>query len=137
MTRQALSLDVAFSQESPTASLNQILVIGDLMRWKAEGRITVALAEFQFIEFAALTSAILDTVAPDIILSPLMGDNFDVLDIAQRLSNLNFEGRYRVIADSLPDAQMVRREVCNHAPSLDFDLLTMPPAANDAGLDRT
>lgn len=131
MTMQALSHDVAISQESQRVSQNQTLVIGNLARWKSQGRITVASTEFRFAEFSELTPEILQTFAPDIVLSPLMGDDFDVLDIAVKLLDLGFEGRYRVISDDLPNMGMIKKEVRHHAPGLDFDLLTMPQASND------
>lgn len=116
---------------SQISSLNQTLVIGNLTRWKSEGRITVALSDFQFAEFGALTSDMLKSLAPEIVLSPLMGDDFDVLDVAQKLLDLGFEGRYRVVADRVPNTQMILTEVRNHAPGLDFDLMLMPKASND------
>lgn len=132
MTRQALSRKVAIHQDHPSANQNQTLVIGNLSRWKSEGRNTVALPEFQFAEFGALSSDMLESLSPDIVLSPLMGDDFDVLDVAQRLLDFGFEGRYRVIAECIPNIEMIRTEVNHHAPGLDFDLLIMPPASNDS-----
>jgi hypothetical protein len=126
-----MSHRVAISTASHAAPQNQTLVIGNLTRWKSEGRITVALSDFQFAEFGALTSDMLKSLAPEIVLSPLMGDDFDVLDVALKLLDLGFEGRYRVVAERVPNTQMILTEVRNHAPGLDFDLLLMPKASND------
>lgn len=65
------------------------------------------------------------------VLSPLVADGFDVIDIAIRLAELKYTGRYRAIAEDLPNGNMIRKEVRAHAPDLDFDLLMMSPIAND------
>ncbi|EBA10955.1 hypothetical protein [Roseobacter sp. CCS2] len=107
------------------------LVIGNLARWNAEGRQTASSAHIQFSELRALTKTTLDDLSPSVILSPLMGDDFDVLDVAMRLVTFGYDGRYRAITENLPDAEMIRKEVRAHAPDLDFDILVMPPVAND------
>lgn len=86
---------------------------------------------FQFVDISELNADLLSQGAPDIILSPLLADDFDAVDVAAKLIELNFRGRYRAISDDLPNADIIRREVCNFAPQLDFDLLLMPPLAED------
>ncbi len=108
-----------------------ILIIGDLARWNAQGRGVVSYENFKFSEFGSLTAPLFANIAPTVVLSPLVGDNFDVIDVAIRLTELKYGGRYRVIADDLPNEDMIRKEVRAHAPDLDFDLLTVPRAAND------
>ena len=102
------------------------LVIGDLARWKAQGRVVPPLDGFQFVDIDALNANVVNEKQPDIILSPLVADDFDAVDVAVKLIELRFRGRYRAIADDLPDADLIRNEVRNFAPQLDFDLLLMP-----------
>ena len=108
-----------------------ILIIGDLARWNAQGRGVVSYENFKFSEFSSLTAPVFANMAPTIVLSPLVGDNFDVIDVAIRLTELKYGGRYRAIAEDVPNEDMIRKEVRTHAPDLDFDLLTVPRAAND------
>ena len=110
---------------------DRTLVIGNLARWSAEGRATAAFDVYQYTEFAMLTRELLDRIDPAIILSPLVGDDFDVLEIATQLAKLGYKGRYRAITTDMPNAEMVRAEVRSHTPDLDFDLLVVPPIAND------
>ncbi len=123
--------NIAVRTKEMDALSNRTLVIGNLARWKSEGRITVALNGFQFTDFGTLTLDIFTEFAPEIILSPLFGDNFDALDVAAKLSELRFAGRYRAISDNLPCADIIRKEVRSHAPDIDFDLMLMPAQSLD------
>ncbi len=105
---------------------NNTLVIGDLARWKAQGRVLEPLEGFQFVDISDLSADFVNEREPDIILSPLVADDFDAVDVAIKLIELRFKGRYRAIADDLPDAELIRSEVQAFAPQLDFDLLLMP-----------
>ena len=81
---------------------------------------------FQFITISDLSADLVRKADPEIILSPLVADDFDVVDVAEKLVLLGFQGRYRAIAPSLPDARLVLEEVRSFAPQLDFDLLLLP-----------
>ena len=106
------------------------LVVGDVSRWKSEGRNMPQLCGVQFIGLGDLTETTLCATHPAIILSPLVADDFDVLDVAQRLASLGFLGRYRAISEGLFDPELIREEVRSFAPQLDFDLVVMPVAVN-------
>ncbi|WP_296425833.1 hypothetical protein [Yoonia sp.] len=102
------------------------LIIGNSARWKAEGRLIPRLKGFQFVDIGDLTPQIVNEASPDMVLSPLIGDEFDAVDLAMKLNELNYLGRYRAIANDVPDVELIRREVYGVAPQLDFDLLIMP-----------
>lgn len=102
------------------------VVIGDLDRWKAQGRDIPSLEGFQFVDIGNLKTVFEGDKQPDIILSPLVADDFDAVDVAIKLIELRFKGRYRVITHDMPDAALIRQEVRSFAPQLDFDLLLMP-----------
>lgn len=105
---------------------NSTLVVGDLARWEAEGRMKAQLDDFQFVEIKSLTAEVVRNAAPEIILSPLVADDFDAVDVAAKLIELQFTGKYRAISDTLPDADLIRKEIRSFAPQLDFDLLLVP-----------
>ena len=79
-----------------------------------------------FVGISDLTARTLCETGASIILSPLVGDDFDVVDVAHTLKLLGFRGRYRAISEDLPDAELIREEIRAFAPDLDFDLLLMP-----------
>ncbi|EAR51008.1 hypothetical protein OG2516_03368 [Oceanicola granulosus HTCC2516] len=76
-----------------------------------------------FTSFGNLDRGLLGQIEPDIIVSPLVGPGFDALEIARRLQECGFTGCYRAIADKLPHADLVRREVRAAAPDVEFDLV--------------
>jgi hypothetical protein len=84
---------------------------------------------FHFVGYAEVTAALLAATLPDVVLSPLFGEGFDAIDLARRLVALDYRGRYRVVADGLPEPGVVRAEVRAQAPGLDFDLFVIdsPP----------
>lgn len=81
-----------------------------------------ALAGFHFAAVADLSPSLLAALRPDLILSPLLAGSHDVIDVARRLAELGYAGRYRALADHLPDPAIILTEVRLIAPALDFDL---------------
>lgn len=104
-----------------------ILVTANLARWRRKGRRLPTLAGFAFIEPEAIAAATLKEV--DLVLSALMDDGFDALDVARRLAKAGFRGRYRAVTVPLPDPGAVLAEVRAEAPGLDFDLFILIPQA--------
>ena len=101
-----------------------MLVVGNLRRWRRTGRELPQLAGFSFCGFRDLSPERLAVIAPDVVLSPLVGEDFDVTDLARLLHDCGFTGRYRAVASQLPAPDVVLREVRGVAPCLDFDIFT-------------
>jgi len=103
------------------------LVIGDIALWKAQGRNVPEVDDIDYLEFDALSEQALQTHQPDVVLSPLVTDVFDAFQVITLLSKVQFKGRYRAIAPTLPDIEMIRAEVQTQAREIDFDIVMMPP----------
>ncbi|WP_341213190.1 hypothetical protein [uncultured Limimaricola sp.] len=86
-----------------------------------------ALQNVRYCGFHRVTAELLERVQPSVIISSLMGPQFDAVDLALRLSMLGYGGPYRVLGTSVSDARMVRDEIRKVAPWLDFDLIEQPP----------
>ncbi len=125
------SMDGGFSslQELIPNHAKSTLVVGDMARWKAQGRNLPNLEGLRFIDLSALDQNVLAKQKPDIILSPLISEDFDAVDVAGVLASLNYDGPYRAVTDIIPDPELVRKEVRNYAPHLDFDLVVLPMMA--------
>jgi len=73
------------------------------------------------IAFADLNATRLESAM--IVLSPVVGIGFDAVDVAIRLQSADFRGRYVAFAPTLVDDTMIRTEVKNVAPDLNFDVI--------------
>ncbi|SFR39797.1 hypothetical protein SAMN04488005_1412 [Yoonia tamlensis] len=102
------------------------LVIGDVMRWQAQGRNIAPFDGLEFHAFDALGVELLAETAPETIFSPLIADTFDAYDLAQFLGDCGFSGRYCAISNPLPDRDAVIAEVKRRAPALWFDIFIVP-----------
>ena len=104
-----------------------LLIVGDLHHWRLAGRDLPDLDGFHFVDFADVTGDLLDRLRPDVVLSALMAEGFDALDLAATLAALSYRGAYRSIGVDLPNPAAIRREVMAAAPGLDFEILLISP----------
>ena len=102
------------------------LVIGDQRAWDVNASHPPFIEGFKFIDIDALEAKVFDNFPAAIVLSALMTRNQDAIEIARKLKEFSFEGRYRVIADALPNPDLVAREVKAAAPDIDFEVLNLP-----------
>ncbi|MBL4811828.1 MAG: hypothetical protein JKX69_05585 [Rhodobacteraceae bacterium] len=104
-----------------------MLVVGDLQRWLGEGRKMPVLPGLRFAGLSELTPALIEEIKPEIVISALMCPAFDALDVAAKLAETGYTGRYRALSETLPNPQVIRAEVRSVAPDLDFDLFQIAP----------
>lgn len=102
-----------------------ILVVGNLASWRKAGREIPRLPGFHFTAFDDVTAELLRVTAPDLVLSALMGDGYDAIELARCLALLDFAGRYRALTSGLPNPRVVLAEVHQVAPGIDFDLFDL------------
>lgn len=102
----------------------RFLAVGDIMPPRDVSDDPEA-AEITCLTFADVTPAALAQIRPDVVFSALVGPGFDCLDLAERLHAAGFQGKYRAIAPVVPNPRMVRREVADRFPALDFDLVVL------------
>lgn len=98
-----------------------MLVVGDVRDVSALPRIP----GFHFRPYAAVTRRLLVEIDPEVVLSALIGPDFDAIDLARKLQEMGFAGRYRAVTARLPNARAVAAEVRGAAPGLDFDVFVM------------
>lgn len=109
----------------PGSGVQSILVVGNLASWRKAGREIPRLPGFHFSAFDDVTAALLQVTSPDLVLSALMGDGYDAIDLARRLALLDYTGRYRALTSGLPNPRVVLAEVHQVAPGIDFDLFDL------------
>ncbi|MEM9788296.1 MAG: hypothetical protein AAF801_17495 [Pseudomonadota bacterium] len=132
MSRPTNPAPIAWLPEIIQKPAHGTLVIGDLQRWSAEGRGFAALQDFHFTDIADLNAELIDRLDTEIILSALVADAFDAVDVAVKLIDLDYRGKYRALADQSVDAPLITKEIRSLSPNLDFDLLVLGPPAQGA-----
>lgn len=75
-----------------------------------------------FADFSEVTPELVDTMSPEIVVSSVVGRNFDCVDLAEKLSSIAFDGCYRLIAHGLPQPDLVLREMRGLFPDLNIEL---------------
>lgn len=85
---------------------------------------------FHFVDFDALTSDLLDQIQPEIVFSPLIGKDYDALDVAERLKQSGYSGQYMALSVPVPDTELIRAEVSSAVPGLEFDVLSLQVGRN-------
>ncbi len=88
------------------------------------------------VSLAALDAPLLARLLPERVVTPLVGDGFDALDVAERLSALGFRGRLEVLCPALPDRRLIRAEIAAACPGVELRFVTRVaggPPADPAG----
>lgn len=79
------------------------------------------------VTFSDLGKVALGPTGPDTVLAPLFSDDFDALDLLDRLCALQFHGTVQILAPSLPNRQIVLHELQSAAGKrgIRVELLTL------------
>jgi len=100
-----------------------VLVVGHVDPWLMTGHAMPETNNTMFCTYDDLTEKFLLDLKPDVILSTLVCAYFDMMELAIKLDQLNYEGRVRAITTPLPDPDLILREIRFECPALDFDLI--------------
>lgn len=101
------------------------LFVGDLELWLATGHRVPEMRQAHFSNFEDVTPHLLDVIKPDVIVSPLFANSFDASELAVRLRDLGFSGKYRALSPPLPRPRIILREIRALVPRLNFDLYVL------------
>lgn len=101
-------------------------MVGDLKRWTARGQVLPAEDDLSYVDVCDLSPEVIKTLRPEVVMSPLVVREFDVIDIARRLVEIGFAGRYRAVVQKIPDISLIAADVRAVAPALDFDVIDLP-----------
>ncbi|MCX7888188.1 MAG: hypothetical protein N2422_00470 [Rhodobacteraceae bacterium] len=84
--------------------------------------------------FRAVDPGFISRTAPQVVVAPLFGHGFDILDVCARLLRSNFRGRVIALSHPLPDPEGVLHEIRGDAGAIEIDLIEVPklPAARTA-----
>jgi hypothetical protein len=100
-----------------------VLAIGDMANWRATGRDLPWDSQITFADFSQIDRRMIDSVRPDVVISPLLCKTFDCLDLATVLCQAGFRGRFRIMTQRLPDPTVVLSEARAICPLMDIDVV--------------
>lgn len=99
-----------------------ILTVGEVTRWLEEGEVLPQHAQLAFADIWDVTPQLLTSLSPALVLAPLLSRSFDCVDLAARLYDAHYQGRYRIMAPQLPKPDLVLAEIRSLFPGLDVDV---------------
>ncbi len=98
-----------------------ILAVGDREEWLRQGH-NLPRENLAFVAFEDLTEATLEKYAPTTIISPVLTQGFDCIELTLLLRNLGYRGVYRALAHDMPKPALIEREVMQLYPDLNFKI---------------
>lgn len=98
----------------------RIVAVGDPVQWKNAGNSFPTNSEMRFVSFSDVGFDLLRECDPEFILSPVVANDFDCIDLAVLLCRLGYKRPYRAVSDDLPSPEIIEREIRQLCPDLDF-----------------
>ncbi|MBB4022168.1 MULTISPECIES: hypothetical protein [Actibacterium] len=110
-------------REAP-AGATLALVIGmptsDVPRWPLPD----ATARLEPLPYTLLHAGLACAPGTSCIVSPLVAEHFDAMDLALQLHLADYRGTYLVVAPRVPRPEIIRRELRQICPGLDVEVIT-------------
>lgn len=104
-----------------------ILVVGQAAKWEALSGAAPDGQELRFAGFGELTAALVRRLRPAMVVAPLVGPDFDAVDVAHLLAAAGFRGRLIVTAPTLPDVELIRQEIKGADGEFEVEIIVLAP----------
>lgn len=114
---------IALSREADRRTTGMILMVGEPQRLQTLKKHFPDRSGVFFIEFSDLSREILQSIQPSVVVSPAISTGFDCLDLASFLERCRYQGAFRIMAHDLPRPDIIKGELRQNFPSLNFDIL--------------
>lgn len=114
---------IAVSRHERHAGEHMMLLVGEPNQIKKSTPFLPDAKGVFYVDFKDLCEEVFHAVNPDLVMSEAICQTFDCLELAQFLAQAEFSGKYRVTSDDIPHPEIIRREVRNLHPKLDFDVV--------------
>jgi hypothetical protein len=75
------------------------------------------------VPYDLIDEILLDKLRPDQVITPLFGDGYDAVDVAEDLSLYGYSGQLVAISPRLPNPRIIEREMREYAYAMDFELV--------------
>ena len=101
----------------------RIIAVGNAQQWKSMGKSLPSGEDMRFVSFSDMTPELLEEHEPKYILSPVVAQDFDCIDLAVLLHRFGFEGVYRALSTDFPSPEIIEREISQLCRGLDFAVI--------------
>ena len=75
------------------------------------------------VPYHMLDEDLLDKLRPDQVITPLFGEGYDAVDVAEDLSLFGYCGQLVAISPRLPNPKIIEREMREYAYAMNFELV--------------
>ena len=75
------------------------------------------------VPYSMLDETLLDDLRPDQVITPLFGEGYDAVDVAENLSLFGFCGQLVAMSPRLPNPKIIEREMREYAYAMNFKLV--------------
>ena len=120
---RGLTAVLPVGEKTEQDGLPVVLTIGDTKTWLEHGKVVAGEHRVIYLDFHEITPEMVLAIGPSIVMSPMLANSFDCIDLACVLQDAGFKGKYRALSRSIPNPKLVRREINDICPGLDFDLV--------------
>lgn len=79
------------------------------------------------LPFPDLTEETLNLLDPHVVITPLMSQSFDCMDVATCLASADFGGQVRVVAPWVPQPSLIAEELRRLYPTLTIEIWVQDP----------
>lgn len=100
-----------------------VLVVGQMSDWNKSGQDVRGDSDIVFSGFSDLSRDFLTNMRPELVLSNLFSAGFDAVDLAHKLCDLGYVGRYVALTGPLAHSALIKAEVERTCPDLEFDIV--------------
>ena len=107
-----------------TRQAGRVLAVGSPIEWERKNPSFRRPGNVIFVAFGEIDGDLLDRLKPSAVVSPALAWDFDCIDLAVLLRDLNYGGLYRATAVELPKPELVEAEISQLCPGLDFAIIS-------------
>jgi len=118
---------VLSSLPADTATDPLVLVVGMAPEDLPHYRGNLAGARLEALPFTLIHAVLACVPWTDRVVSPLVADQFDAMDMARQLALTGYQGTYTVVVPPLPRPEIIRLEIQQICPGIHVELLQKAP----------
>jgi hypothetical protein len=98
-----------------------VLAVGDSEEWLRQGH-ELPPENVVFVAFGDLSEGTLARFRPTVIVSPVLANEYDCIELTLLLRNVGYKGIYRAVGHNMPRPELIEREVSQLYPELNFQI---------------